>query len=469
MDDRFTPWVFVRSPLEDWLDIYPQVFDAWEEGGVRGIVIGRMLFYPEIHRFDISPGKFKYLWTARSNPAFQSDPKVFESYGVTPPPVEERDEAKEEKLRNLIDDAAGRGWEIMFFGMGRTGGSRPPEEDPLDVVQYAAAVQDMMNAFPQAHGTIIDGAGETGYELAFHHGGELLEITDYDRMLWARLNFDVARIERGIDHLYEQFHKLTPAKVRYHSRGGMLGGLALFDINEDVLYWLRARQHGAIRYLEGVRKHIDGMNRKVKLGTIPRSAAFSILTSQNYEQTHQYFDYFFPKHYFWHRGFDGMYGTVARWATQIQEWNPSLTEQDCFAAVKLWFGLELPGVTCHADMELGFPEEFFSETVYSETRRALDAVGDPEKVIAWVSSGRHPHGGDPMGGGDLHRILKASRKAGLRRFVYHPDPDLGAAEWKVISRMCGKEWNEDPNGEYWPTDTAKPDTWSAGRERKPRK
>ena len=25
------------------------------------------------------------------------------------------------------------------------------------------------------------------------------------------------------------------------------------------------------------------------------------------------FDYVFPKHYYWHRGFDGLYGTVARW------------------------------------------------------------------------------------------------------------------------------------------------------------
>ena len=33
-----------------------------------------------------------------------------------------------------------------------------------------------MRAFPQAKGVVIDGAGEHHYELAFHHGGELLEV-----------------------------------------------------------------------------------------------------------------------------------------------------------------------------------------------------------------------------------------------------------------------------------------------------
>lgn len=38
------PWIFVHSPLERWLDQYEQIFDAWQDGGVRGIVISRMRF-----------------------------------------------------------------------------------------------------------------------------------------------------------------------------------------------------------------------------------------------------------------------------------------------------------------------------------------------------------------------------------------------------------------------------------------
>ena len=35
--------------------------------------------------------------------------------------------------------------------------------------------------------------------------------------------------------------------------------------------------------------------------------------------------------------------------------------------------------------------------------------------------------------------------------------NLGAVEWKVISKLCGKEWVEDHDG-YWPADTPKPGT-----------
>ena len=64
---------------------------------------------------------------------------------------------------------------------------------------------------------------------------------------------------------------------------------------------------------------------------------------------------------------------------------------------------------------------------------------------------------------DLHRILVASQKAGLKRFLFHPSPDLSVPEWKVISRLCGKPWQENPDG-YWPSDTPKPDTFDVRRK-----
>ena len=160
---------------------------------------------------------------------------------------------------------------------------------------------------------------------------------------------------------------------------------------------------------------------------------------------------------------DGMYGTIARWVKRLGNWNSSLTEADCFAAVKALLGIELPGVNSLMDMEMGFPDEFFSEVVYSETRRALDAIGDPDKVIAWVSTGRGPHGGDQMQARDLHGILTASRQAGLNRFLYHPEPDFGAAEWTVISSLCGNRWDEYAGGPYWPTGTIPASYWDGGR------
>lgn len=68
-----------------------------------------------------------------------------------------------------------------------------------------------------------------------------------------------------------------------------------------------------------------------------------------------------------------------------------------------------------------------------------------------------------MPGRDLHRILTASARAGLKRFVYHPDPDLGTAEWGVISGLCGKPWVPRPDG-YWPPNTPRPDSWNWARK-----
>ena len=416
-------WIFVFNPLERYMANYKHVFDAWEDGGVTGIVVGRM-------RFMETDGS--------TIPAFPQDPKAYAALGLEAPPAEPRNEQKEKDLSIMLDDAAARGWHIMVFDSGTT-----------------AHVQSLVNRYPQVQGVIIDGPGEQHYELAWHHGGEILQLRDGDRAQFSGLGFEMERIERGVAHLRERCHNLTPDMVRYHAAGGTLAGLILFDINEDTLYWLRARQEAAHKSWERARADLDKVDRYVELGGIPRITTFSSLTGQNYQQMPPYFDYIFPKHYYWHRGFDGMYGTIARWVRKFMEWNPSLTEQDGFALVTSLFGLKLPGVESLIDMEMGFPPEFFSEVVYSETRRALDAIQNDNKAVFWVSTGRSPHAGDAMPARDLHGILQASRDAGMKRFLFHPDPDPGPSEWSVITRMCGNHWTQSRDG-YWPPDGAVP-------------
>jgi hypothetical protein len=182
------------------------------------------------------------------------------------------------------------------------------------------------------------------------------------------------------------------------------------------------------------------------------------MTAMDFHAWDEVLDIFQVKHYFWHRGFDGLYGTVARWVQQIGRWNPELTEQECFTVARAWLGVQLPEIESLADMELGFPQAFFDEVVQEETRRALAAVSDPWKVLPWVDTGRMPHAGDPMTSGDLYRILTASEEAGLQRFLFHNHAHLTAAEWKVMSRMCGQEWDEDPEG-YWPPATPRPNAF----------
>jgi hypothetical protein len=427
---RLIPWIFAGNPLERYMADYRRTFDAWSDGGVRGLAFGYM-------RFQQQNGSLS---------TYQADPAIYKAFGVDPPRKSERDPEKEKQLQAMMDDAAGRGWEVLIFGIGQQGGSRPLKDDPFGVVGFAASVQDCMNAYPQAQGIIIDGPVEHGYEPFEFHNSYTFGIREDQKPRLVESGVDMARFERGMNHLRDRFHNLTPSLVRYHSPAGVLDGLSLFDIDEDTLYWLRQCKDYSIRYMAALKGQIDKLNRKVKLGGILRAPTFSMLTTQDYHLLHPYFDYVFPKHYFWNRGFDGMYGTVARWVQNIQEWNPGLTEEDCFAVVKAWFGIELPGIQTLQDMEMGFPDEFFNKVVFQETRRALEAVGDDNKVIAWVSTGRSPHGGDPMTGHDLYRILVASQNAGLKRFIFHPDPDPSVPEWNVISGLCGKRWKEEPGG-----------------------
>lgn len=442
------PWIFVHSPLEHWLDDYPRTFDAWQEGGVRGIAVGRL-------RFAGANGASLRTYTP--------DAEIFRTYGVEPPAAVPGDAAREKQLHAMLDDAAARGWHILIFDVPERGGSRPPQEDPYGAVGTGAAVQALIRAFPQVHGVIFDGPGEKHYELAFHHGGELLEMRQHERSLYSHLGLDVSRMERGIAHLRQRLHGLRPGQVRYWAPGGTLGGLHLLDLNEDTLYWLRGRRQAALGWMRAMREQFDRLERPVQLCGIPRTAAFSSVTCQDYEEMGRIFDIVFPKHYFWHRGFDGLYGTVARWVQVLQSWNPTLSEADCFAVVANLMGIRLPEVSSLLDMERGFPDAFFEEVVYGETQRALEAVGDPQRTVAWVSTGRAPHAGDAMPAGDLYRLLEASARAGLQRFLFHPDPDLGVAEWRVISHFCGKQYQEDLTG-YWPSDTPRLDSFSGGRK-----
>ena len=326
-----------------------------------------------------------------------------------------------------------------------------------------ATLQDLANAFPQVTGVIIDGPGENHYELAFHHHGELLELRPGEDDHFRGLGADVERMDRGISSLRENLHQLTPARVRYLAPGGTLAGLALFDIDEDILYWLQQRRLSSQQRWADARAAVDAVDRPLLLGGIPRTATFSALTGQDYEQMSRPFDLIFPKHYYWHRGFDGLYGTIARWVQRLCRWNADLTEADALLVVENLFGLRLPGIHSLLDLELGFPQEFFDDVVAGETRRALAAVGgDADRVIFWVSTGRAPHAGDAMTSRDLHGILAASRDAGMTRFLYHPDPRLTASEWRVLSSMCGTPWQEQPGG-WYPSGEDPDDTYSGNR------
>ncbi len=428
-------WIFAHDsgPFDHWIHDHERRFDAWHAAGVRGIVIGYM-------NFHLPDGSTVRAWTP--------DPEIYAAHGE-PVPEGPSDPEREARMQAMLNSAVERGWQVMIFG-----GPMQP-----------AALQDQANSFPQASGFIVDGPGENHYELAFHHHGELLELRPGEDAAFAEVGAHVDRLHRGIAALRKGLHQLTPARVRYLAPGGTFAGLALFDLQEDTLYWLRQRRVLSEKRWADARAAVDAVDRPLLLGGIPRTATFSALTGQDYEQMSGTFDLLFPKHYYWHRGFDGLYGTVARWVQRLCRWNKDLTETDALLVVQNLFGLKLPGVDNLLDLELGFGQEFFDDVVVSETQRALAAVGgDADRLIFWVSTGRAPHAGDAMTARDLQGILTASEAAGATRFLFHPDPRLSASEWRVLSATCGTPWQETPGG--WFPGAEDPDNTYSG-DRKP--
>ena len=203
------PWIFMHSPLERWLeDDYKGILDAWHEGGVRGIAIGYMNF--------VQPN-------GSSIPTYQADPRVYRAAGLTPPPDAPRDPVKEKRLHAMLDDIRNRGWDVHIFASIRGGGGKTIQEDPYGAISFGAGVQDMMNAYPQAQGIILDGPGEHHYELAFHHGGEVFELRQWERQRYAALGMDVARMEKGIAHLRARFPQPDPVHGPVSPPGGAAG------------------------------------------------------------------------------------------------------------------------------------------------------------------------------------------------------------------------------------------------------
>ena len=113
------------------------------------------------------------------------------------------------------------------------------------------------------------------------------------------------------------------------------------------------------------------MSRSVKLGVGPRSAAFAPLCGYDLAQMGDFIDVLLPKHYFWHRGFDGFVGTVFRWVETLREWNPKVTDHDALEVVRALFGIHMPDVEGMADFESALSPEFYTQIVTLETRRAL--------------------------------------------------------------------------------------------------
>jgi hypothetical protein len=307
-----------------------------------------------------------------------------------------------------------------------------------------ARMVDTLAHYPMVDGAIMDGP-EWGYEIASHHLNRRSYLFDDLPVSVAdccqRLGYDYAALVAAKDRLFEHLHRLDAHRIRLHSSGGLFGAFGLLGSDPDLMAWFQFRIDALTEFFYGVRTAIDAeVGRSIKLGVGPRTAAFAPLCGYDFVRLAEFMDILLPKHYFFHRGFDGLIGTVYRYIETLTAWNPGMQDDDALAVVQACFGLTLPGVRTRNDCEDALTPEFFAQIVTQETQRALAAVDDPERIVPWVDAGRSPHDGDPMTAGQLRRLLLAAQAAGLRRFLYHHHGNLTAGEWAVMSELCGEAW-----------------------------
>ena len=446
-------WMDVMRTIEPVLADHERLFDAWAAGGVDGLVIGPLLFdqpklYPGLH------------WETGKHPqaTFDPNPAVYRRFGVEPPPAPALLPDKRRQLEQTLTAAKDRGWSVWLFqasaGMG-PGGDGHIFADEQTQAALCARMVDTLAHYPMADGAIMDGP-EWGYEIAPHHMNHRSYIFNDLPTTVApacqRLGYDYAALVAAKDRLYQQLHQLDGRRIRLHAAGGLVGSLRLLGGDANLAAWLQFRVDSLTAFFRNVHTAIDSeLGSHVKLGVGPRTAAFAPLCGYDFGLLADFMDILLPKHYFFHRGFDGLIGTVYRYVETLTAWNPGLRDEEALAVVQALFGLTLPAVTTRLDCEDALTPAFFAQVVTQETERALAAVDDPARIVPWVDAGRAPHDGDPMTAGHLRQLLVAAQSAGLQRFLYHHQGNLTAGEWAVMSDLCGEPWHPLTSA-YQPSD-----------------
>lgn len=445
-------WMDIQRDLEGVMYDHERILDSWREGGVDGVVFGPLVF-----------GQQKLTQNAQALPAegpvaptYDPNPAVYARLGVEAPPMPEHKlPEKRALLEQTMAATKDRGMQVYIMyadGGAGPGGSGHHLHDPQTLASRVARMVDTLEHYPMADGVVMDGP-EWGYEIAPHHMDHrsyfFHDLPESVAPMAKDLGYDYAAMVAAKDRLLTLFHDLDPKRIRSNAGGGLVSAHRLLGADADLMAWLSFRVDSLTRYFrlvrEGVAAHLD---RPVRMGCGPRSAAFAPLCGYDFVDLAEFMDFLLPKHYFFHRGFDGFVGTVYRYAQTLSEWNSGLTVADALEVVQALFGIALPGVgEDMLDFESALSPEFFEQVVTQETRRAIAAVDDPERIVPWLDTGRFPHDGDPMSARDLKMLLDAADAAGLRRFNYHHQGNLSAGEWIVISDKCGTRW--DPRTSDW--------------------
>jgi hypothetical protein len=186
-------WFDIMRDMEHLMDDYANIFDAWQAGGVDGMVIGPLVFNsPDLIKIPEPPGHLSVPKDVPPALAFDPNPAVYEQFGVEVPPkvagapyssdkggtgiqmTADVDHDARALLTEMLTDAKRRGFRIMIF-QAQTGAGASPDAgdshwafDEGGMQASCARIVDTLQQFPMADGWVMDGP-EWGYEISAGH------------------------------------------------------------------------------------------------------------------------------------------------------------------------------------------------------------------------------------------------------------------------------------------------------------
>jgi hypothetical protein len=272
----------VMRHLEPVMADYARLFEAWEAGGVRGLVLGPMTFEDKSFTFDPNPEVYR-RFGLKPPAAQESDSLWWKSPGATPG-LPETVEGRRALLRETLQAAKDRGWAVWLFcphyGVG-PGAAGPILVDDRTRAVNAARLVDCMEQYPMADGAVLDGP-EWGYEIAPDHQNFRSylfhdlppEVADGA----ARLGYDYRRMVEAKDRLFARLHQLTDRDLRRWggANGGFLGAFGLLGNDPGLAEWLAFRLDSLTETYRRIREMVaTHAQRAILLGAGPRSGAWA--------------------------------------------------------------------------------------------------------------------------------------------------------------------------------------------------
>lgn len=408
------PWMFVRELETLEKPGIDPVLDRLEAGGIRDIVLGD-------------------LWFKDGTPGFAPTVELYGGCSRVPPPVPPGAQERTGVVAEAIRRAHARGFGVYLHDWGHGGGGQGMN-DPQSTAYSIARTRDVLGHFPQIRGLITDGP-EWGYEIEPGNRQDLFRpFAEHDFTRAREWGYDLHALETGAAQFRTSLQHLSGARAALWLEGGygFFDAADAFIADPDFLLWLRFREESVARWVGALHTTVKELAPGVGVACGPRTAAFAPLAGYNLRLLGRVTDFLCPKLYFWMHGFDGLKGTVARWAQTLLAWNEGLSDAQALAVVYRLFGLRLPGVSCLADLEQPLHQAFFREVVPGEIAKAVLRAGEAARLQPWL--GLH-HGGVRISSQELEWLLEAVSDSPLPGCIYWHYEDMQPEEWELLQRF----------------------------------